>query len=71
MRLKLESCVQFWASKHKKDVSILERVHCRSNKMFYGLEHLPYEDMTAGIIQLEKVVRGDFIMHANYLMGGG
>lgn len=70
VRLNLESCVQFWASKYKKDVSILERVQCRATEMFYGLEHLSYEEMTAGIVQLEKAVRGDFIMCVNYLIGG-
>lgn len=70
VRLNLESCVQFWASKYKQDVSILERVQCRATKMFYGLEHPSHEETTAGIVQLEKAVRGDFIMCVHYLMGG-
>lgn len=69
VRLNLESCVQFWASKYKTDTSILERPHCWATKMFYGLKHLSYEEMTAGIVQLEKAVRGDFLMCVNYLMG--
>ncbi|KAK4829510.1 hypothetical protein QYF61_005149 [Mycteria americana] len=69
VRLNLESCVQFWASKHKKDMSILERVQCRATQVFYGLEHLSCEEMTAGIVQLEKAIRRDFVMCINYLMG--
>lgn len=69
VRLNLESCVQFQASKHTTDVSTLERVQCRATKMFYKLERPSYEEMTAGIVQLQKAVRGNFIMCVNYLMG--
>lgn len=39
----LESCLQFWVPKHKKDIKPLENIQKRVTKVMKGLEGKPYE----------------------------
>lgn len=44
VRLLLECCIPFWASWHKEDLDLLERVQYKATKMIKRLEHLLYEE---------------------------
>jgi len=44
VRPPLEYCIQFRASRHKKDRDLLDRVHWRSTKIIEGLEYPSYEE---------------------------
>jgi len=44
VRPHLDSCVQFWSLRFKKDRDLHEGVQWRDTKMIEGLQHLPYEE---------------------------
>ena len=60
----LEYCVQVCALQCKRDMLLMERLHCRAAKMIKGVEHLSDEERLRelGLLSLEKkMLRGSLI----------